>query len=293
MLNELLVLLVRGLGIGAVYALIAMSFTVVYGSSRILNFAQGNFLILGGLIAAVLFGVNPEMWNWTAALPLAALVIAIAMTVQGAITLWPLRSSSEQDSWVITTMAASVIIGAVLHLVRGPFSSVAASPFPSFNAFGTSTPAPYALGLLLAVAWFVFLRWFMSKTLTGLAIGAISQDLEAARAAGLHVRRLQLVAFGISGLVIGSAGFVAAPMFSISAEGGFRFVIDGFAALIIGGLGSLSGALLGGLILGVVGMLATYFFGGEYRSLVVLLLLIAMLTTYPQGLFGFAKARTV
>src|ERR1700704_969823 len=104
MLSELLVLLVRGLGIGAIYALIAMSFTVVYSSSRILNFAQGNFLTLGGLIAAVLFGVGPTLGSWTVALPFAAIAIALAMTLQGAITLWPLRSSGEQDSWVITTM---------------------------------------------------------------------------------------------------------------------------------------------------------------------------------------------
>lgn len=293
MLDELMVLLLRGLGLGAVYALIAMSFTVVYGSSRILNFAQGNFLILGGLIAALLFGVNPQIWNWALTLPFAALAIALAMVLQGSITLWPLRSSSEQDSWIITTMAASVIIGAGLMLSRGPFSSVAASPFSSLGIFGTLTPAPYAISFVLAALWFLFLRWFMSKTLPGLAISAISQDLEAARAAGLRVRRLQLLAFGISGLIIGSAGFVAAPLFALNAEGGFHFVIDGFAALVIGGLGSLTGAVIGGLLLGILGMLATFFFGGEFQTLVVLLVLATMLTTYPQGLFGFAKARTV
>lgn len=82
-------------------------------------------------------------------------------------------------------------------------------------------------------------------------------------------------------------------MIALNAEGGFRFVIDGFAALIIGGLGSLAGAAVGGILLGILGMMATYFFGGEFRTLAVLLVLVAMLTTYPQGLFGFSKARTV
>lgn len=292
-MNELMVLLVRGIGIGAIYALIAMSFTVVYGSSRILNFAQGNFLILGGLIAAYVFGINPTPVSWFVVLPLAAAAIAIIMAVQGVITLWPLRSSTEQDSWVITTMAVSVIIGATLLLMRGPFSSVSASPFPSALIFGIPAPAPYVIALVLATFWYVFLRWFLTSTLPGLAISAISQDQDAARAAGIKVRRLQIAAFAISGLIIGSAGFVAAPVISLNAEGGFRFVVDGFAALIIGGLGSITGAALGGLILGVLGMVATYFFGGEFRSLVVLLVLVAMLTTYPQGLFGFAKSRTV
>lgn len=292
-MNELMILLVRGVGVGAIYALIAMSFTVVYGSSRILNFAQGNFLILGGLAAALLFGVQATPLAWLIALPLCAIGIAVAMMAQGTITLLPLRSSSEQDSWVITTMAVSVIIGAVLHLSRGPFSSVAASPFDTMQIFGIPAPAPYVVAMLLALFWYLFLRWFLSRTLPGLAISAISQDQEAARAAGIKVRRLQILAFGLSGLIIGSAGFVAAPVIALNAEGGFRFVVDGFAALIIGGLGSVTGAAVGGLVLGIVGMLAIYFFGGEFRSLVVLLVLAAMLTTYPQGLFGFAKSRTV
>jgi len=273
--------------------MIGMSFTVVYGSSRILNFAQGNFLILGGLIAATLFGVHPTLGGWLLMLPVAAAIIALAMVVQGAITLFPLRASGEQDSWVITTMAASVIIGALVLLSRGPFSMTAVSPFPSFNILGTSTPAPYGVAFVMAALWYAGLRWFMSRTATGLSISAISQDLDAARAAGLKVRRLQLIAFGISGLVIGSAGYAAAPLISVSADGAFRFVIDGFAALIIGGLGSLTGAAVGGLVLGIVGMLATYMFGGEFRDLVILLVMVAVLTGYPQGLFGFAKARTV
>lgn len=292
-MDELLILLVRGVGVGAIYALIAMSFTVVYGSSRILNFAQGNFLILGGLSAALLFGIQVTPLAWLVALPLCALGIGVAMMAQGALTLWPLRSSTEQDSWVITTMAVSVIIAAVLHLSRGPFSSVAASPFNSVLMFGIPAPAPYVVAVLLAVFWYLFLRWFLSRTLPGLAISAISQDQDAARAAGIKVRRLQIIAFGLSGLIIGSAGFVVAPVISLNAEGGFRFVVDGFAALIIGGLGSVTGAAVGGIALGVLGMLATYFFGGEFRSLTVLLVLVVMLTTYPQGLFGFAKSRTV
>ena len=131
------------------------------------------------------------------------------------------------------------------------------------------------------------------RTLTGLAISALSQDLEAARAAGLRVRRLQLLSFAVSGLVVGSAGFVAAPLMSISADTGSRYVINGFVAAVIGGMGNNLGAMVGGALVGIVSMMAVYVVGGEYQGLVTLLLLVAMLVIRPEGIFGRATARRV
>src|ERR1019366_7352224 len=95
-------------------------------------------------------------------------------------------------------------------------------------------------------------------TVTGLAISALSQDFDAARAAGLRVRRLQVLAFAISGLILGSAGFVAAPVITIAPAAGLQYVVNGFIAAVIGGMGSNTGALFGGPIVGVISMVATY-----------------------------------
>ncbi|PIF73708.1 amino acid/amide ABC transporter membrane protein 1 (HAAT family) [Variovorax sp. 54] len=293
MVDEFAIVVIRGIGLGAIFALIAMSMNIVYGATHILNFAQGNMFVLGGFVAVAATPAGQSMVLWLALIPAAALVLALVVAVQGWITLVPLRHSVEQNSWLITTMAVSIMISATLLLVQGPWAATARSPMPPLVLFGVRTPGPYIAVMALAVFWFIALRLFLTRTLVGLAVSALSQDLEAARAAGLKVRQLQLLAFGISGLVVGSAGFVAAPLMSISADTGIRYVLNGFVASVIGGMGSNLGAMVGGALVGVVSMLAIYLVGGEYQGLVSLLLLVGMLLIRPEGLFGRASARRV
>ncbi len=292
-MEELVIILVRGIGLGAVFSLVAMSFNVVHNSSGILNFAQGNMLILGGVFGYFLLPQDPSVATWALLIPAAALLYAAVLALQGYLTLLPLRSSVEQQSWLITTLAVSVIIGAVILVAQGPFALSVKSPFANFALLGTHTPAPYGLAVLLALLWYVGLRWFFTRTLTGLAISAIAQDMEAAQAAGIRVRRLQILAFAISGAIVGSSGFVAAPVISISADSGIIYVLNGFIAAVIGGLGSNAGALIGGPLVGVASMYAAYRFGGQFQNVVSLALLIAVLMLRPQGLFGRTQARRV
>ena len=292
-MDELVIILVRGIGLGAVYSLVAISFNVVHSSSGILNFAQGNMLVLGGLFGFFTLPQEPEVSRWLLLLPAAALFYAVVLAAQGSLTLLPLRSSVEQHSWLITTLAVSVIIGAVILIAQGPFALNVKSPFPHFTVLGTRTPTPYALAVGLAVAWYAGLRWFHRRTTTGLAMSAIAQDLDAARAVGIRVRRLQIYAFGISGAVVGSAGFVAAPVMSISTDSGIIYVVNGFIAAVIGGLGSNAGALIGGPLVGVASMWAAFEYGGQFQNAVSLALLIGVLMLRPQGLFGRTAARRV
>src|SRR3954463_5222832 len=109
-MEELPIIFVRGLGLGAIFALVAMSYNVVHSSSGILNFAQGNLFVLGGLFAFVFLPAQPSILWWWLLLPAATLVLAVVLALQGWVTLLPLRSSIEQHSWLITTLAVSVII---------------------------------------------------------------------------------------------------------------------------------------------------------------------------------------
>jgi branched-chain amino acid transport system permease protein len=292
-MDELIIILIRGIGVGAVFSLVAMSFNIVSNATGILNFAQGNLLVLGGLSAYFLLPDQPDSVEWAIFLPLAAIALALFHTLQGWVTLLPLRSSVEQHSWLITTMAVSVMIGAVILVWQGPFALSVRSPFPNFPLLGTRTPMSYFLAVALAVFWYAALRWFHARTRTGLAMSALAQDLDAARAAGLRVKRLQLLAFAISGLVIGSAGFVAAPVLKISADSGISYVLSGFIAAVIGGLGSNLGALIGGPIVGVATMFAAFRFGGQFQNAFSLALLIVILMLRPEGLFGRLAARRV
>jgi branched-chain amino acid transport system permease protein len=292
-MDELVIILVRGIGLGAVHALVAISFNVVHNSSGILNFAQGNMLVLGGLFGFFTLSAEPSVAGWLLLVPAAAGLYALVLAGQGYVTLLPLRSSVEQHSWLITTLAVSVIIGAVILIAQGPFALSVRSPFPGFWLLGTRTPTPYLLAVLLALGWYAGLRWFHTRTITGLAMSAIAQDLEAARAAGIRVRRLQLYAFALSGAIVGSAGFVAAPVMSISADSGIIYVVNGFIAAVIGGLGSNAGALVGGPLVGVASMWAAFQYGGQFQNAVSLALLIGVLMLRPQGLFGRTAARRV
>ncbi len=293
MLEELAFVSVRGLGLGALFALLALSLNVIYQATHILNFAQGSMLVLGGLAGVMLSGHDYGTPVWFAGMLATGLVMAAVMAVQGVITLWPLRHSTEQQSWLITTLAVSIIISAVLLLTQGPWSSEFIGEVPSFPVLDMRTPLPYLVLPLMAAFWFVALRLFLRRSLQGLALSALSQDLDAAAAAGLHVKRLQIAAFAISGLITGTAGYAAAPIISISAESGIRYVISGFVVAVVGGMGSMAGAIVAGPLVGILAMIATYRFGGQYQGFVSLIVLAGMLFLKPNGLFGFTAARRV
>jgi branched-chain amino acid transport system permease protein len=141
--------------------------------------------------------------------------------------------------------------------------------------------------------WYFGLNFFYRRTIAGLAMSALSQDIDAARTAGLQVRRLQLLSFVVSGIIVGTAGFVAAPIITIGSESGIRYVLNGFLAAVVGGFGNNLGALIGGPLVGVITMIATYKIGGQYQAFVSLVLLVAVLMLRPEGLFGRPAARRV
>ncbi|MCI5074445.1 branched-chain amino acid ABC transporter permease [Oricola sp.] len=292
MLSEIIIIVVRGIAIGSIFAMIAMSFNIVHGATGILNFAQGNMLVLGGY-AAFFLANNVGIGWWLAMLVVTGVLVAVVLAFQGWITLLPLRSSVEQDSWIISTVAVSVIVGAILLITQGPFAYSVQAVVPPFRILGVRTPGAYGLAIVCMLFWFFAMRIFLRKSFLGLAISALSQDFDAARAAGLPVRRLQLVAFAISGLMIGTAGFLVAPVISVSSDAGLRYVLNGFVAAVVGGIGSNLGTLIGGPLVGVITMLTAYRIGGAYQDLASLAVLVAILMVRPQGLFGRTSARRV
>ena len=292
MLSEIIVIVVRGIAIGSIFSIIAMSFNIVHNATGIFNFAQGNIFILGGF-GAYLLANQVGLEIWIPVMIVVSLLIGAFVALQGWVTLLPLRSSVEQDSWLISTVSVSVIIGAVMLLTQGPFAYTVQGPVPSFRLLGTKTPGAYALAIAAMVTWFFVLRYFLRRTFTGLAISALSQDFDAARAAGLPVLRLQLTAFAISGVVAGSVGFMVAPVISVSPDAGLRYVLNGFVAAVVGGIGNNTGTLIGGPLVGVIAMLTAYKFGGAYQDLATLIVLVVILMLWPQGLFGRSAARRV
>jgi branched-chain amino acid transport system permease protein len=250
-------------------------------------------MLVLGAFGAYFLANKVGVGQWIVMLLVTGVAMAALLAAQGWITLLPLRSSVEQDSWIISTVSVSVIIGALLMITQGPFAYNVSSVVPSFRVMGVRTPGAYALAVAAMLFWYFALRWFSRRTFVGLAISALSQDFDAARAAGLPVRRLQLVAFAISGLMIGTAGFMVAPVISVSPDAGLRYVLNGFVAAVVGGIGSNLGTMIGGPLVGVIAMLTAYKVGGAYQDLASLLVLVTILMFRPQGLFGRMKSRRV
>ncbi|MEC7760642.1 MAG: branched-chain amino acid ABC transporter permease [Pseudomonadota bacterium] len=290
---ELVLILVRGLGQGAIFALIAMSLNVIASASSILNFAVGALMVLAGVGAYMILPSDPTLFGWIMAGLLIALGMGVFGFLQGGLTLIPLKSSVEQHSWLITTMAVSIIIGAGIHLFGGSLAFRVPSPIPPVTIYSTTTPTAYLLLIVLAVAVYLCLKWFHSRTYIGLAMSAVAQDLDASKAAGINVRRVQLASFSLAGVVLGLTGHIGAPVINISADTGIGYLLSGFTAAVVGGMGNNLGALVGGAMVGVLSMFAAYQFGGIYQDSVTMGLLILVLMIRPEGIFGLAAARKV
>lgn len=292
-MDELIIILVRGIGSGAVFALVAMSLNIVFNASGILNFAQGHLLVVAGVLSFLFYPAGGSVGTWIVALVLVTLGTAAITALQGWLVLLPLRSSVEQHSWIVTTLASSVIIGALITLSMGPSALDVKNPFGSFKLLGTNVPYVYVGLLVLTLVIYFAVRWFQKSMLIGLALNALSQDLDAARAAGASTRKLQVLAFGISGLMMGLTGILGASVIGISEANALHYLVYGFVVAIVGGLGNNTGALIAGPIFGVILMMVTFYMGNQWQTPLALAVIILILMLRPRGIFGRVHARRV
>lgn len=292
-MDELAIILIRGIGSGSVFALLAMSLNVIFNASGILNFAQGHLLVVAGVLAFLWYPANGGVGIWLLCMLAVAAGTAVLTGFQGLLTLLPLRSSVEQHSWIVTTLAASIVTGALVTLSMGPNALSVKNPFGTFSVAGTRVPYIY-IGLIgLTVIVYVALRWFQKTFLVGLALSALSQDLEAARAAGASTRQLQVLSFAIAGIVLGLTGFLGASVIGISESNALQYLIFGFIVAVVGGLGNNTGALIAGPIFGVLLMYVTYEAGNQLQTPLAVAVIVAVLMLRPQGIFGRPHARRV
>jgi len=292
-MGELAIILIRGVGSGAVFTLVAMSLNIVFNASGILNFAQGHLLVLAGVLSFLFYPAGGSVGTWIFALILVSILTAAITAFQGWLILLPLRSSVEQHSWIVTTLATSVILGALVTLTMGPNALDVKNPFGSLQVAGTEVPYVY-IGLIgLTVAIYLAVRWFQKSALIGLALNALSQDLDASRAAGGSTRKLQVLAFAISGLMMGLTGILGASVIGISEANALTYLVFGFIVAIVGGLGNNTGALIAGPIFGVLLMLVTFSLGNKWQTPLALAVMIVVLMLRPRGIFGRVHARRV
>lgn len=282
--------LVSGLGIGCVYGLIGIGFCVIYNASGIVNFAQGAFVMLGGMITHVLFARNGVP------LPVAALIAIAAVAVLGVaierVVVRPLwNRKATMFVMILATLAAQIVIERLTLIAVGDQPKT----LPVFTDRPPLMIGSVALGYQLI--WIVggslaivgLLAAFFSLTKTGKAMRACSINREAAALQGIPVSRMLALAFALSAALGAIAGILITPTQYTAFNVGVPFAISGFIAAIVGGFGRPFGAFLGGLLLGLLQALAIVGFGAGLKNVAALSVLLLFLFIRPSGILGAAK----
>jgi len=288
---QFLQFLLAGLTVGAIYALVAIGFAIIYNASHVINFAQGEFVMIGGMAAAAFVDAGLP-------LPLAALAAVGGATLVG-LALEKLAVEPARGAPVVTLII--ITIGASI-LLRGLAALVWDKKIHSLPAFSGETPLtlggatllPQTLWVLGATVLTVgLLWWFFNRTLTGKAILAVSHNPLAAQLMGISVRRVLLVSFGLSAALGALAGVLIAPISFTSWDVGVMLGLKGFAAAILGGMGSGPGAIAGGLVLGLVEALGAGYLSSAYKDVFAFVIILAALVFLPDGLAGRRAAERV
>ncbi|MGE3619148.1 MAG: branched-chain amino acid ABC transporter permease [Acidimicrobiia bacterium] len=285
----------RGLSSGAIYALVGMGFNVTYATTSIFNFAQGEFVMVGAMLG-IFFWVSAG-WPMVAALVLAVgLTFLIGMAEERFAVRPAERFGHAAFGWFLSTLGASIILASAFALAMG-------SEPRNFPELFSDTPlrvgevlvVPQQMVLIvLAVAAAVGLTVFYNRTLVGRAMGAIAQNRNAAALRGIPVARMSMLSFGLSAGIAAITGFMVAPLTTAYAAMGALFLFKGFIAAAVGGIPDIRGALVGGLILGLVEGFGSHYIGAGYREAVTFAVLLVVLLVKPNGLFGSrATTRTV
>jgi branched-chain amino acid transport system permease protein len=293
-IERVLSLLVAGLTSGAIYALLAMGYNVIFATTGVLNFAHGELFMLGGMIG-VWFFVD-QGWPVVLAMIAAVLVAAALGALEERIAVRPATSKGHSAfGWVLSTLGFAIILRSGAALLLGPEIRPFPSVFPRTRwQFGDVIVTPTQVSLVvLALVAAVALHRFYSGSTTGRALGAIAQDPEAAALRGLSVNRLSMLSFAIGSGLAALTGFFAGPITSAYPSIGFTFALKGFIAAAVGGIPEIRGALLGGLLLGVIEAFGVDLIGAGYRELVVFAVLLVMLGLRPAGIFGRESVRAV
>ena len=278
---------INGLSLGSVYALIAVGYSLVYSILLFSNFAHGGFLVIGGYICY--FALRGAGMGILAASFAALIGAGISAVIVERLAYKPIRERTPITLYMlIASMGMSIVIENIFVVtVGGRFRALPpVIPTQPVNVFGLATTSAFdLLSLATAVVFLVGLQLFLSKTKWGLAIRAASYNLRIAGLMGVNVNRLISIVFFVAGLLAGVGGIFLSGRYTLYPQLGM-ITTKAFVAAVIGGLGSLPGAVVGSLILGLAEMLTAGFISSQFRDLVVFGLLIVTLIVRPTGLFG-------
>ncbi len=277
--------IVTGLGLGSMYALLALGFHLTYVVSRTVNFAQGSAMMVGAVLGYT-FCIT---WGWSLwlALPLTLILCALYGLVIERWLVRPFHSRGSQ-AWLMATVAGGILVDNLALFTFGKEPRQFESSLVNLNVelFGSSVGALQLLIPLAGAAIALVLYLVRRYTRLGKVLEACVQNPRAAMLMGINVNRVVAIAFAVSTVFAAVAGLLIAPLFSVNAEMGMLFGLKAFAVAILGGIGSAGGVFAAGLLFGLAEALITLYFGSAFTQIFTFALVIVALAIRPNGLFG-------
>jgi branched-chain amino acid transport system permease protein len=284
MFAEFLQFLFSGITVGAIYALVGLGFAIIYNASHVINFAQGEFVMLGGMNTVFFISVGLPM-------PV-AMMMAVIITIVIGMALEKFAIEPARDASIVTLII--ITIGASIFL-RGAAQVIWGRNFHSLKSISGNDPImiggaavlPQSLWILgCTVIIVIALMYFFNRTLTGKAIVASAHNPLAARLVGINPRFIMLLSFGLSAMLGAIAGILIAPI-SLAYPGvGIMLGLKGFCAAILGGLGNPMGAIVAGLIVGISEAITSGYISSAYKDAVAFIIILGVLLFKPSGIFG-------
>mgnify|MGYP001125969794 FL=1 len=287
--------IINGLAIGGIYALVALGYTMVYGVLKLINFAHGDLFTIGAYLGLTLF-VSCKLAN---TLPVYAAIIVVALMVMGFVAIIgclleriayrPLRNANRLSA-VVSAVGASIFFQNAVLLIWGGNYYVypeIVRPTTIINLFGMGVPVIRFVLIAASILLMVILYWFIHRTRTGTAIRAAAIDQGAAKLMGINVNRIISLVFLIGPGLGGVAGLMVGLAYGqIDFNMGFSYGLKAFTAAILGGIGNIPGAMIGGLILGLVEALGAAYLTIAWKDAISFFVLILILIIRPTGILG-------
>jgi branched-chain amino acid transport system permease protein len=283
--SQLVQYLITGLTVGSIYAMVAIGFNIIYNVTETINLAQGEFVMLGGLIMVSLHvGAGLPL---ILAFPLTILFVTLVGMLLDRLAIRPIRQPSVLKL-IIATIAGSIIIKGIAMFIWGkdPFDLPAFSGRTPIQFFGAVIQPQYFWVIGFLIVTVILLTYFFEKTIIGKAMSACADNPDAASLVGINVKRMILLSFSLSAAIGAVAGITITPISLMEYDRGAMLAIKGFGAVVLGGLGSFPGAVLGGLIIGTIESFGAGLVSSGYKDAFALLVLLGVLFFKPSGLLG-------
>lgn len=291
-MDMFLQMLISGLTVGATYALIGLGFSMIYNTSGVTNFAQGDFVMIGGM-AAVSLHLQAHFPLSLAVVASMGITVLVGILVEK-LAIQPVRQS-KISTLIILTIAVSIILRGIVQVTLGKdyrrLDSFFGERTIALGSTRIDAQVLWVVGSLVIVM--VLLAWFFNRTRVGKAMLATSQNRMAAELMGINVKSILMISFALSALFGAVGGVVTAPITTTRYDVGMMLGLKGYCAAVFGGLGTATGALAGGLILGLAESLAAGYISFKYKDAVAFVIILAVLFFFPSGMFGRREGKRV